>query len=96
MTESIDTMTYELTQTAIKLGVSKSVALDLAKALLEQIKKHAGGGCIYVRKPSKDQRNDEIRKMFNGVNCQEVCDAFKISRSTMYRIVGENKKRDLY
>lgn len=80
-------MTDELTNVAIKLGVSQSVASDLVSAMLEQIKKYAGGGVIYVKKPSKEKRNHRIIAMYNGVNKEEVCGEFNISAATLYRIL---------
>ena len=87
MTESIDNIADELTQVAIKFGIKKQMATDLTCAILEKLKYYSGGGYLYIPKPSKEQRNREIRKRFNGVNQSQVCEQFEISKSTLYRVV---------
>jgi len=48
-----------------------------------------GGDCLYIPKTDKQKRNAEIKKMFNGVNYNEVCAEIGISKSTLYRILNE-------
>jgi len=89
MTESIDQLTEEFTIVAIKLGINKTLASDLSKAMINKVKNVAGGSMLYIKKPSKAERNAEIKSMFNGTNHQAVCDRFNISRATIYRVISK-------
>lgn len=89
MSESIEQIEDELTLVALKFGVSKPLAADLSKALLECIKNAFEGDCLYIPKVNKQERNNAIKKRFNGVNHNEVCAEFEVSKSTLYRVLGE-------
>ena len=88
MAESIDTMSSELVQVAIKLGVSQSIAPDLATAMIEKFKEFAGGGGVYIPTPSKSIRDKQIIFRYSQcIDIKIVCTEFNISKSTFYRIL---------
>ena len=86
MTDSIDTMSSELMQVAIKLGVSQSIAPDLATAMIEKFKEFAGGGGVYIPTPSKEIRDKKIMARYSQcLDLKKVCAEFDISKRTFYR-----------
>jgi len=92
MTESIDTMSGELMQVAIKLGVSPSIAPDLATAMIEKIKEFAGGGGVYIPIPSKAIRDKKIMARYSQcLDIKTICKEFDISRRTFYRILKQKR-----
>lgn len=68
----------------------------LAHLLLEELRRQLGGRSVYVATKTSErrpERDDAVRRMFNGRNRREVQHQFGISRATLYRIVGANKVR---
>lgn len=41
----------------------------------------------------RESRDEQIRRAFNGRNMRNVCEAFKVSRATVYRIAASKARR---
>ena len=61
---------------------------SLAQRALDCLRRHLGGRRVYVRAPDNKARDAEIRRRYNGRNRIELCHEFRISKSTLYQIVG--------
>ncbi|MFG0643588.1 MULTISPECIES: Mor transcription activator family protein [Pseudomonadota] len=79
-----------------ELGLSGPQALCVAQAMLRGLRKRYGGmrmgargAAIYVPAPSKKERNEAIRREFNGVNRQQLQTKYGLQRAQLYRILGE-------
>lgn len=76
----------------IDLAVPKAAAI--ATALVEDIRRKWGGGLVYIPKGAmytKQQRDDEVLRAFNGKNQAELARRFNVSISCIYDIL--TKKR---
>lgn len=83
-----------------ELGLSGAQALSIAQAMLRGLRKRYGGtrmgargAAIYVPAPSKRERNEAIRREFNGVNRQQLQAKYGLERAQLYRILGERPGR---
>ena len=72
-----------------EIGMHETYASPIAAAVLRGLRRLHGGREIYVPAECRSQRNAEIREAFDGTNADAVQRMFGISRSTLYRIVGE-------
>lgn len=86
MNEYLQQLYINLINTSVEFGLSDALAVDFAKTMIEKIQ-HDHAGNVYITKP-KQRRNEQIRKMFNGVNHDAVCAEFSISKSTLYRVIN--------
>ncbi len=69
-----------------QMGVSD--ASTTAAAVLYQIMKRLGGREVYIpssRSIDNAPRDQHIAEMWNGINTQQVCEKFKVSKNTVYR-----------
>jgi Mor family transcriptional regulator len=73
---------------AVKFGVDEQISTDLGRAIVDLIMEYTGGGYLYVPRVDRDFRDACVIRRFNGDNHEEVCAHFKISRSTLYRIIN--------
>jgi hypothetical protein len=88
MSEFIDHLHHDVVATAVAFGMQEPQAREFAATLVDRIRAtHAGQ--VRIPAPDKHQRNERIRRMFNGVNHDVVCAEFGISKSTLYRIIGK-------
>jgi hypothetical protein len=86
MSEFIDHLRHDVFTTAVAFGMQEAPAREFAATLVDRIRaNHAGQ--VYISGPDKNQRNERIRRMFNGVNHGVVCAEFGISKSTLYRVI---------
>jgi Mor family transcriptional regulator len=90
MSDYLDQLYNDLLMTATQFGMSRDNARDFAQSMVDRIK-NAHAGPVYIPKSDKSQRNEQIRRLFNGVNHDAVCREFGISRATLYRVVGQKK-----
>jgi hypothetical protein len=86
MSDYIQHLHHDILATARQFGMDDAVARDFAHAMVTRIQaNHAGPAYI---PQDKTQRNERIRRLFNGVNHDVVCAEFGISKSTLYRVIG--------
>lgn len=90
MNEYIHRLYSDLFTTCMQFGMSDVMARDFAKAMVDKIKNNHAGP-VYIPQPDKQQRNERTRRMFNDVNHDIVCEEFRISKATLYRVVGQYK-----
>ncbi|WP_126312351.1 Mor transcription activator family protein [Delftia acidovorans] len=79
-----------------EMGWPEAQAYPLAKALVRGMRKRYGGlriggrgAAIYIPAPSKEERNEAIRREFDGTNRDAVMAKFGIKRTQLYRIVSQ-------
>lgn len=68
------------------VGLSDASADEIADLILVGMRRRNGGREIYVPAPDLKKRDAEIRASFNGQNMHEVCRAYGVSKSTVYRV----------
>jgi Mor family transcriptional regulator len=88
-TEVIEQIKTAVMQTALNFGHPQSVASDLAMCAANKIMKSIGGSAYYIPKKDLFERNEKIKKEFNGKNKSQICKKYAISNSTMWRILNE-------
>lgn len=71
-----------------EFGMEEALASCLAEAITRGLRARIGGQEVYVPAPGKRERDEAIRREFNGRNLTEVCAKHGISRSRLYEIVG--------
>ena len=69
-------------------------ASRVAVALVSGLRKRYGGERLgrrglYIPAPSKQERNEAIRRDFDGTNADAVMKRHGIKRSTFYRVIGK-------
>lgn len=80
---------------AVRRALTGPLLEQLTVMLLDELRRELGGRRIYVTVRNSaysainPQRDEAVRRMFNGRNHREVMHHFDISRSTLYRIVGK-------
>lgn len=77
-----------------ELSMHEREAFEIAKAIVRGLRKRYGGlriggrgAAIYIPAPSKEERNEAIRRDFNGTNLQQVMAKHGIKRAQLYRIL---------
>lgn len=77
------------------LDLSAEEADHLANRVIEARAKRLGGERIYwparAAHPTHEEmkeRDASIRRDFNGTNLQEICQQYRISKTTVYRVVS--------
>ena len=63
----------------------------LTNILLNKIMGEFGGLRIYINRSFTENRNDQIKKLFNGTNYQQLAEQFGRSERTIRRIVDAKK-----
>ena len=76
-----------------EMGMHERQAYEIAVAIVRGMRKRYGGERLgskglYIPAPSKAQRNEAIRRDYNGNNGPEIMRRHGISRSRMFQIVG--------
>ncbi|RYE43867.1 MAG: hypothetical protein EOP24_26715 [Hyphomicrobiales bacterium] len=80
-----------------ELGMTEREATPIAHAFVRGMRKRYGGmriggrGHIYIPAPSKSERNEAIRRDFDGSNGGEVMKRYGIKRSQLYNILDQGK-----
>lgn len=68
-----------------KIGMVDCFAVPIADAIVCGLCERMGGREVYIPAPSKIDRDQQIRAMFNGRNLREVMRVFNVSQRTVYR-----------
>jgi len=96
MSSSIDqqvSLTNEITRILREeIGYHEQFALPIAQAVVNGLIKRRAGDLLYVptgRNSKIAERNQQIRREFNGRNCRELCQQHRLSRARLYQIVSE-------
>ena len=82
---------YDLTR-AIRetLGLPENIAVPMADHLAIGLTQRMGG--LYIPKRDlRTERDEAIRRDFNGANHREVMTKYRISRATLYRTIARKK-----
>ena len=93
--DSVLQLQYDLVEIATaELGMHEVDASRVASALVSGLRKRYGGERlgrrgIYIPAPSKQERNEAIRRDFDGTNADEVMKRHDIKRSTFYAVLGK-------
>lgn len=75
-----------------EMQISERDAFRLARGMARWMGTQAGGDVLYCPKTSdadRAERDEAIRREFNGRNRQEVCDRYGISKSRLYEIIAK-------
>lgn len=88
MNEDLQRLQHELQQLSCEFGLTELNSIEFSKAMLEKIR-HEYHGSLYIPKPSKKERNQQIRQRFNGVNHDALCVEFGLSKRRLYDILRE-------
>lgn len=83
---------YELTAAIQEgLGYEERVAAELAQPITEALRRRNPAERLYIPAPDKRERDESVRREFNGRNAREICHRHGISRSRLYEIVGSRQ-----
>jgi len=65
---------------------------EMANRVLQRLQDEYGGSRLYIPCKSKEDRDTEIVRAFNGSNRIEVCARFNISERSLYSIVRKKRQ----
>lgn len=68
-------------------GLREDLASRIAGLTLQRLQERRGGRTCYLPVVSKQDRNEAIRRAFNGTNHAEICETYGVSRTTLYRVL---------
>lgn len=72
-----------------RVGLNERYAAQMAEDILRGLQETFGGDKLHIPKRlPRAVRDRAVREAFNGKNREEVCEAFAISRSLFYSIIG--------
>ena len=76
------------------LNIHERQAFEIAKAIVKGLRSRYGGlrlgqRGLYIPAPSKAERNEAIRRDFDGTNAEDVMKRHGIKRSTFYAVIGK-------
>jgi Mor family transcriptional regulator len=74
-------------------SMEEALASFLADAITRGLRARLGGQDIYVPAPDKRERDEAIRREFNGRNLADVMRRHGISKSRLYQIVGDGANK---
>lgn len=75
-----------------EIGLHEQYAATLAEPIVNGLKKKFSGQAVYIAKntrPDVAQRNQEIRREFNGRNLEEIMTKYDLGKTSIYKIVGK-------
>jgi len=75
-----------------EIGFHEQYAATLAEPIVNGLKKRFSGQDIYIAKntrPDVAQRNESIRREFNGRNLEDMMTKYKLSKPSIYKIVSK-------
>ena len=78
--------------TQLRSGQQKEIAEIIGIEAYRKLVEHYGGSRIYIEKSdtiTRPNRNDEIRKKFDGGNYLQLAREYKLSEQTIRRIVDK-------
>ena len=76
-------------------GSSKELADVIGVEAYKKLVQHFGGSYIYINKPdtlTRNERNIEIRKKFNGSNYCQLAQEYQLTENRIRSIVKGDKK----
>ena len=79
--------------TQLRSGQQKEIAEIIGIEAYRKLVEHYGGSSIYINKSdtiARPDRNDEIRRKFNGSNYRELAKEYGLSETGIRKII--NKK----
>jgi Mor family transcriptional regulator len=77
-----------------RLAMQDPWATAMAQEIVEGMREMFGGDDIYVPAASRQARDAQIRKLFDGTNARELSKRFSLSRQHIYRISARKKAED--
>lgn len=90
----IDDVSEMITHFSALQGMSTPNANALAAAVTKKIEDKYQGERVNIKRRRKVQeRYRKIKDQFNGKNAKELMEQYGVSRSTLYRILGNHNQR---
>ena len=80
--------------TQLRSEQQKEIAEIIGIEAYRKLVEHYGGSHIYINKSdtvTRPDRDEEIRKKFNGKNCGQLVREYGLSEQTIRNIVNKNK-----
>jgi len=77
-----------------KNDIEKPLATDVAKNVVDSLRRNLGGSMMYIPKGKlidSDEKCEAIRKAFTGKNHQELSTRYGVCIQSIYRIVKTKK-----
>lgn len=74
-----------------EMGLHEQYATTLAEPIVNGLKKRFSGQEIYIAKNEKTdilERNENIKREFNGRNLTETMKKYNLSKASIYKICG--------
>lgn len=77
-----------------RLGVDSTLAREAARMVAGDVQARWGGDNVYVPRAPRRQheRDDAIRRAFNGRNYRELAGRYRLTRSRIYQIVASRPR----
>jgi Mor family transcriptional regulator len=75
-----------------EIGMNAEDASTRSSTIYRAMCKRLGGQLIWIPIPDRNERDDQIRKDFNGRNALELCVKHGIGLANLYRIAGSRRK----
>lgn len=86
--DAVVQLEYDIVEIARQeIGMHEREAYEIARALVQGLRKRYGGRGLYIPAPSKLERNAQILGEFNGTNREAVMKKHGISRTQLYDIL---------
>ena len=81
-----------------QIGYHEQFALPIANAIVNGLVKRRAGDMLYIPTGRRNQRaleerNDAIRREYNGQNRVDVCRKYGIGRARLYQIINQRRPR---
>ncbi len=73
-------------------GLHEQMALPIAESICGELAQEMDTSGHQESATSREARNAAIRREFRGDNHREVMRRYRISQSTLYRVVGEKRQ----
>jgi Mor family transcriptional regulator len=72
-----------------EIGYNDQFADQIAAAITRGLSRRLGAKHIYIPAPDKRDRDEQIRKEFNGRNHDEIMSKYGIGRTRIYQITNK-------
>lgn len=76
-----------------RIGLNETLATIHAQEIVRGLRERHGGQDLWIPAPDKAERDEAIRREFNGQNRNELMRRYGIGRSRLYEIVGAARPR---
>jgi Mor family transcriptional regulator len=84
---------YELTEAIQEgLGYEERVAAELAQPITEALRRRNPAERLYIPAPDKRERDEAVRREFNGRNGPDIRRKYGISKTRLYEIVKASRE----